>query len=518
MADVLNVAGAVAATALAGGALLTPRRDVRSLLIACSLILAVALVVGLSWDGELRTLREDELKFTALTVLAVALIASLAELIRRYPLVLPLAALAALPIRVPLETAGDDANLLLPLYLVIAAGVAAALTRGTEPQPRPLPAPAPLRAAFAAAILLYALQASYSSDIAFATKNVAFFLVPFAALFVLLAEVSWDRRTLRWTGVLVVGGGVVFALIGIGQSLAEDIFWNPALTASNDFHFYFRVNSLFWDPNIYGRYLALTALFVLAAVTFADRPGLRPTVALAVIAAGLVLAFSQSSFISLIVGACVLVALRWSVRLGAAALAAALTAIVVGIAVFAAPDDPDGKRDDVESISSGRTTLVSGGLRLAGDRPLAGHGSASFSDAFRKAESERRSRLDPPQPPLARGKTTLSHNEPITVLAEQGAVGFAAYLALIAAALTTVFSGLRGRVPGLRNGGPAGPAPHEVATRAGLAAAFVALLVHTVGYAGYLTDPLTWALLAVAGSLAAASPSPAPDGDDPAGS
>ena len=26
---------------------------------------------------------------------------------------------------------------------------------------------------------------------------------------------------------------------------------------SNEFHTYFRVNSVFWDPNVYGRYLAL---------------------------------------------------------------------------------------------------------------------------------------------------------------------------------------------------------------------------------------------------------------------
>ena len=40
-----------------------------------------------------------------------------------------------------------------------------------------------------------------------------------------------------------------------------------------------------------------------------------------------------------------------------------------------------------------------------------------------------------------------------------------------------------------------------VAARIGLAAAFCALLMHTIGYAGYLTDPLTWALLAVASAI-----------------
>jgi hypothetical protein len=37
-----------------------------------------------------------------------------------------------------------------------------------------------------------------------------------------------------------------------------------------------------------------------------------------------------------------------------------------------------------------------------------------------------------------------------------------------------------------------------------LLAAFAALLVHTIGYGGFLTDPLTWALLAVGAALSPA--------------
>jgi hypothetical protein len=39
--------------------------------------------------------------------------------------------------------------------------------------------------------------------------------------------------------------------------------------------------------------------------------------------------------------------------------------------------------------------------------------------------------------------------------------------------------------------------------RAAVLAAFVALLVHTMSYAGFFEDPITWALLAVGASLAA---------------
>jgi respiratory-subunit NADH dehydrogenase subunit len=45
-----------------------------------------------------------------------------------------------------------------------------------------------------------------------------------------------------------------------------------------------------------------------------------------------------------------------------------------------------------------------------------------------------------------------------------------------------------------------GPAGHTA--RAALLAAFVALLVHTLSYAGFFEDPITWVLLAVGASLA----------------
>jgi hypothetical protein len=92
------------------------------------------------------------------------------------------------------------------------------------------------------------------------------------------------------------------------------------------------------------------------------------------------------------------------------------------------------------------------------------------------------------------------------VAAEQGAVGVIGYLVLLAAALWTFFSGIRAIAPGL--GAPFVPLGGEdraelAPARIGVAVAFFALLIHTVGYAAYLTDPLTWVLLALGGVLAA---------------
>ena len=54
------------------------------------------------------------------------------------------------------------------------------------------------------------------------------------------------------------------------------------------------------------------------------------------------------------------------------------------------------------------------------------------------------------------------------------------YLALLAAALATLLAGAS-----------------STAGRTAVAACFVAMVVHSMGYAGFLTDPATWALLAL---------------------
>jgi len=49
-----------------------------------------------------------------------------------------------------------------------------------------------------------------------------------------------------------------------------------------------------------------------------------------------------------------------------------------------------------------------------------------------------------------------------------------------------------------------GPVPlGQLVGRAAVLAAFAALLVHTMAYAGFFEDPITWTLLAVGASLAA---------------
>jgi putative inorganic carbon (hco3(-)) transporter len=490
VSETLEIIGCLAAAGALSLSFLTSDPRLRAVGLVLAGALAIALIGGQGWD-DIRNLREHHLEFAGTIVAGIVVLAVGAAAMLRWPILLPLLVIATLPFRVRLHVAGGEAvNLLVPLYVVIGCGVLATVVATLRGQTRLRRLPKPLVLALVLVICLYALQTIYSPDVAFAARNVGFFLVPFAILFSLLAEATWDRRLLRFALAVLIAEGLILALIGIGQFADQHIFWNDKLEASNDFHFYFRVNSLFWDPNIYGRYLVLTILLATTTLLWAASRVLAFALvgAVAIAFAGLLFAFSQTSFIALFAGLIVLVALRWSVRW--TAIATLVAVVVAGSALVIRSSSKDSNSINTE----GHGTLVSGGLKLARHRPLYGYGSASFSKEFAREEHV---------PP---GDTTISHSEPVTVAAEQGAIGVIAYLALLAAALWTVLDGLRRTAPGW--GGRFRPLVERdrvelTPARIGIAAAFCALLVHTIGYAAYLTDPLTWTLLAVGGVLAA---------------
>src|SRR5690606_5456679 len=118
-----------------------------------------------------------------------------ALLMRRWPALLALLVVAALPFRIPISAGGETANLLVPLYVVIAAGVLAhAVPRVRGPDDDAPFRPGALEWLLCAGIALYAAQAAYSDDFGKALQNVVFFYVPFALLLGLLREVPWTDR------------------------------------------------------------------------------------------------------------------------------------------------------------------------------------------------------------------------------------------------------------------------------------------------------------------------------------
>jgi putative inorganic carbon (HCO3(-)) transporter len=507
VSDVLAGTGLVLAAGASGAAILLPPGRARALLMVAAMVLFPILIVGDQWHApQIVDLRHDEARIVELLALAAVVVAGLTAVFRRWPVVLPLAIAFAIPFRVPLHAGGDTANLLVPLYLVIGAAVAATLLRDWN-DPPPGHRPRALAWVLAAAVVLYALQALYSEDFSKGLQNVCFFFVPFTVAYRLLREVEWDRRLLRWALIVVGVEAVAFVLVGGVEYLGRSLFWNDQIIRSNGFHTYFRVNSVFWDPNVYGRYLALVTVIATGALLWArtrDAFWLLSGLIL-VLWLGLVPTFSQSSFLALLAGLAMLAAIKWSWRWTLAVVAVgAIGAILVVLLVGGS-----GKitSDRINVDLSGRGSLVSGGADLFSERPLQGYGSGSFQAAYR----ERRKNKDVP--------VTVSHTEPVTVAAEQGLIGLAVYLALIGVALWTLGRGLWNLPPAGgddREDSPARESPRSetgpagLAARAAVLAAFVALLVHTLAYAGFFEDPITWVLLAIGASLAHAAA-----GDDP---
>jgi O-antigen ligase len=403
------------------------------------------------------------------------------------------------PFRVPVSAGGGTANLLLPLYGVIAAGLIAYVWRlrdAAAVEPR-APRGATLAGrrvgrlewALAAVLVLYALQSLYSDDREQAVKNLCFFYIPFAVLFVLLLEVRWTARLLGWCFGLTVGLSLLFALVGFGEwGTGRLLLANEKVLAANDLKPYFRVNSLFFDPNIYGRFLALTMILMAAALLWSAAPRRVALLAggLAVLWAGLVLSLSQSSFAALLAGLAVLAALRWR-PLPVAAVVGAAVALVVGVVLLApgALHIKGGSFKALDKATSGRADLLKGGAQLFSDRPVWGVGSGGFAAGYRKRENIRSSSH----------AVVVSHTIPVTVAAEQGVIGLLAYLALLLCAAAVLWRSARA---GLARRGPPGV---EAVARAAIAAAFAALVLHTLVYAAYLEDPLSWTLLAVGAAL-----------------
>jgi O-antigen ligase len=422
----------------------------------------------------------------AAVLAALIVIAGLVLLMRRDPRAFPVLAVIALPFRLPIAADGRTVNLLLPLYAVVAAGVLAHLLprllgrpggHDSAPPTRP---PMLLDWLLLASVGLYTLQIAYSSDPGKGAENLLFFYIPFGLLYVLLREAPWTRGLLLTCLAAAVGLAVLFAGVGFVEYYRKALFLNPKVVAANEYDNYFRVNSLFFDPSIYGRFLALVMIAVTTVVLWSreKRTQLWGAAILAWLLAGLVTSFSQSSIAALLLGLAILAAWRWDVR-GTVYVSVALAAIA-GVFVLVAPSSLHfglkGSSGSANNATSGRAKLITGGLELFVDRPLGGYGSGSFETEYRRHEGG-----------TAANAVSASHTIPVTIAAEQGIVGLALYVALIVTALATLFRG-------------AGRSPPRIA----IAACFAALVLHTWVYADFLEDPLTWTLLGLGVAFAAA--------------
>jgi O-antigen ligase len=411
-------------------------------------------------------------------VLAAAVALGLAALFRSWPWLLPTLALACVPIRVGVHVGGSSSKLLVPLYVVIAGGavlLAWDLLAGDERvrELRRMARPLALYLGWTGISLIW------SHDVHDGAIEIAAFYIPFTILAICIARLPWRELGLRVLYAEIVLMGLAFACVGFYQYETRDIFQNPKVITANAYAPFFRVNSVFWDPSVYGRFLVIAMLPTV--VLLVRRPLVPPALAAAAVAAvgvtwlGLLISFSQSSFAALLVVVAGAAFVFWRWR--------ALVAIVVAAAVLGgiAVAQPQVRRSlqhhtihNLNQASSGRASLVAQGIRIAEAHPVRGVGVGGFKRAYAK-----RVHLKGKEP-----KKAASHNTAVTVAAETGFPGLLFYVWLLVAAFRHAF---RRRT--------------TLSLVAGLGIA--AVFVHSLFYNAFFEDPTTWGLI---GLLALGAP------------
>jgi O-antigen ligase len=455
------------------------------------LVVLAASELGLAWalgGGPLERLSATGVAAVALALVAVGAAAAL--LVRR-PAIVPLAVLVTAPLRPPLSfdsssallvRIADDGRLgrLLPLYFVLAAAATALgwrALRGRElrPLPRQVALPAAAFFAFACCSLLWA------DDVEAGTNLLLFFTLPFVTLLATVARAEFPPWAPRALAAAALALATLFAAVGLWQAATHELFfYAPNLAASNANTDYFRVTSLFGDPSLYGRHVVL-GLGVALALLATRRWRVWPLIALvAVMWGGLLFSYSQSSMVALLVITVLLAVTTGDRRVRKAV---ALAAVLVGCG-YLAVQVADG--ESLNRITSDRTNRVEDAVRVIEEHPLVGVGIGGQPRASRRLAGSQR-----PTPNF------VSHTTPLTVFAELGVIGLALYAWLLAGGAWLIVKVWR----------------RDDALGLALGACFVGLFVHALFYSGFLEDPITWLVMAIAAAYslrAVAEPAPAP--------
>jgi O-antigen ligase len=329
----------------------------------------------------------------------------------------------------------------------------------------------PLSLPLAAFVLWSGVTLLWSDDLRQGAIELLAFYLPFGLLAVALARLPWRREWLGATWILLAGMAVVFAAIGVYQYETRDVFWNPKVLVANQYAPFYRVNSVFWDPSIYGRFLVVAILASLVLVVQGASRRFFYGAAAVVVAAfvGLVFSFSQSSFVSLVVGVGIIAWFAWG------RWTLALVGVVAVVVLVAALAMPSVRHHSLNSASGGRFKLVKNGIAIAVHHPVQGVGIGGFKKAYAK-----RTHLKGNEP-----KAAASHDTPVTVAAETGVPGLLLLVWLLASAFLLLFR----RV--------------VVGTFAGrvtliLGVVLAAIGVHSLFYNAFFEDPMAWGVFGLA--------------------
>ena len=459
LAQLAAVVGAVGSILV-----LLPRR--RGLLLVGFGVLAIAellLAIALIPSSDLERLHRP-LVLGGLAVIVVAGLA-LAYLLARRPTLAPLALLVAAPFRISVDLGTQHAFLLLPLYGVLAAAVLAfcwLIARSSPPPVTPW-----LSVPIGGFIALSGLSLLWSRDLKQGSIELVFFLFPFAALFALVARMPLPAWLPRALAVTLVALTTVFALIGLLQRATRTQLYAPSLEVENAFTSYFRVSSVFKDPSLFGRYLALGIAVLVAAYLYGRVRLAILAPLLAISFAALWFSYSQSSMVTIFAVVCGLALVAGTRETRRFVLIVAAAILLTATAVVAVHVRNDSSR----KFTSDRSRLVAVTWEVFKNHPLAGVGVGGQPKASREEAARR----------LAASRNR-SHTTPLTVAAELGVLGILAYLAFLAGSARVLLTVAR----------------FDRVLAVTVAAVFATLLIHSLFYAGFFEDPITWGCLGVA--------------------
>lgn len=252
--------------------------------------------------------------------------------------------------------------------------------------------------------------------------------------------------------LLVVTAG---AVLGLALSGAQGIVQH--FTSDHLFGFYSggrivtRVQGSFVHPNTYGAYVAtLIPLAVGLAASRAAPRTLRTLglVALALAIPALVLSYSRGAMVGLVAGSAIW-SLRWRPRVTLAGVA-----VIAAVFLVLAPSTLRNRFNS--SAASGdvgvRSDVWGAAVHVYDEHPVLGDGPANFPHAYATLGA---SGTPASERPLLNQGTAVTlpyhaHNLELGILSDEGAIGLAVFLALLAVGLRLIYRGCEVRDPAAR--------------------------------------------------------------------
>ena len=328
----------------------------------------------------------------------------------------------------------------------------------------------------------------------------AILILPMYCAFVFVAPSFIDgRRDLEriWGAMFIIA--IFLSALAVVQRLG--VFnWREVLIQSDEVSY--RANATFGDPNILARYLAITIPLAVGLILVTGPRRLTLYLAIPALGAsmlGIVASASRSGWLVLLLVGFLTVWLA-PIRLYTKVALTTASVVLVGGLLTLLFMQGGGEADRVRTIWSPievlgqRTFLIRAGFAMWRDNPLIGVGSGNYQHTLVV------SYLDV-IPEWAR--TTLSHTSLVSVLAELGVIGVAAF----------AFVMLRiGIVTGIVYH-RAKSEPYTRLITGWLAASLIGIVLHSQSEGRLVDEPYLWFLLALLVSLEtrAASLEPQPE-------